>query len=239
MPIQSVGCLRLNGYENRTPRHTSENGPHRYVGDGIHDIWQFKRNVTNKQSAGFPLGHFPPEHLAKLFNEECALIGGLVIAWGQFDNELCSLFSRLLGYSYKTPTDERAKAVYFSSTNAKARRDAMVSLIKTIDDELCREWLNKAVGKAIVAAGKRNNIIHSEYFADIFDASGSYLKQNKPAAKISEVIRKNIQQQLIDAVSALADARFYMEFAFAATKGRESLEQTLMTYEPALRERGE
>ncbi|MGA7178139.1 MAG: hypothetical protein WBX11_00935 [Thiobacillaceae bacterium] len=129
-----------------------------------------KQGTTFK---GFPLGHFHPRHLANIFAEECALIGGLVIAWGQFDKELCNLFSRLLGFSYMEPTDKRAHAVFYSSTNSKARRDAMVSLIKMVDDPICREWLNTAIEKAGNAAEKRNNIIHSEYFADLLNPSDS------------------------------------------------------------------
>lgn len=174
-----------------------------------------------------------------MFREECALIGGLVIAWGQFDRELCNLFSRLLGFSPLEPPNKRAHAVFYASTNTKARRDALVSLIKTLDDPLCKEWLNTAVEKVSEAADKRNNIIHSEYFADLLNPSDSHLMQSRPATKKSEIKRDGIQQQIRDAISALDEARFYMEFAFAATHGRKNLEQALLLYEPALRERRE
>jgi hypothetical protein len=191
----------------------------------------------DKPFKDFPLGHFHPSHLARTFAEECALIGGLVIAWGQFDKELCNLFSRLLGFPLMQPTDRRAHALFYASTNTKARRDAMVSLIKMVDDPLCREWLTTAVEKAGDAGDKRNNIIHSEYFADLLDPSDSHLMQNKPATKKPEIKRNNIRQQITDAIVALDEARFYMEFAFAATHGKKNLEQALKTYEPALRER--
>jgi hypothetical protein len=55
----------------------------------------------------FPIGHMHATALAGRFTADCALIGGLVIAWGQFDRELCSLFGRLLGFSYLKPTDAR------------------------------------------------------------------------------------------------------------------------------------
>jgi hypothetical protein len=189
--------------------------------------------------AAFPLGHFDPQSLAQMFPQECALIGGLVIAWGQFDRQLCNLFSRLLGFPYMKPPDKRAEAVFYSSANAKARRDAMVSLIKLIDDKLCRDWLAFAVEKASEAADKRNNIIHSEYFADLSNPLDSHLMQSKPAAKNPEIKRPKIRQQIIDAITALGRAQYYMEFAFAATRGRESLEPMLKLYEQALHERRE
>jgi hypothetical protein len=95
----------------------------------------------------------------------------------------------------------------------------MVSLIKTIDDPLCREWLTTAMEKVANASDKRNNIIHSEYFADLADGSNNYLLQTTPARKNQEIKRNGIRQQLSDAVTALDDARYYMEFAFAATRG--------------------
>jgi len=139
--------------------------------------------MSDKKVKDFPLGYFHPSQLAGMFTDECALIGGLVIAWGQFDRELCNLFSRLLGFSYLEPPNKRAHAVFYASTNTKARRDAMAGLIKTLDDPLCKEWLNTAVEKAGDAADKRNNIIHSEYFADLLNPSDSYLMQHRPAAK--------------------------------------------------------
>ena len=187
----------------------------------------------------FPIGQMDPVHLAGRFTADCALIGGLIIAWGQFDNELCNLLSRLLGFSHLKPADERAHAIFYSSVNAKARRDTISALIKTVDDELCREWLSIALEKVAEATDKRNNIIHSEYFAHLQDPSDSHMLQIKPATKQGAVKREGIRHQIESAITALKDARFYMEFAYAATRGRKDLEETLELYEPALRARRE
>jgi hypothetical protein len=191
----------------------------------------------DKSFDGFPLGHFDPTHLAQDLAKECALIGGLVIAWGQFDQEVCNLFSRLLGFSGRKPTDKRAHAVFYSSTSPKARRDAMLSLAKLVDDELCRKWLIQAIEKVGDAGNKRNNIIHSEYFSNLANPTDSHLKQNSPAAKNPTITRTDIRRQINNAVIALREARFFMEFGYAATRGREDLEQALRLYEPALRQR--
>lgn len=196
-----------------------------------------QKRPIRKPANEFPLGHFDPAHLAKTFMVECSLIGGLVIAWGQLDREVAGLFNRLLGFDYMQPPDKRALALFYTSTNTKARRDWLTSLIKTIDDQLCREWLDRAVESIGDAAEKRNNVIHSEYFADLQDRSDSHMTQTTPARKNPEVVRHKILYQVQEAITAMDDARFYMEFAYCAVRSRDDLLQALAFYETALRKR--
>jgi hypothetical protein len=168
------------------------------------------------------------------------MIGGLIISWGQLDLELCSLFSRLLGFTHLKPPDSRAHDVFYSMQTFKPRENALKALANKVEEPLCRRWIEHAIETASKAADKRNTVVHSEYYASLTNHTLSKLLKQTPANRKSQVIERNgIRRQINDAIIAIDDTRFYLEFAYAATRGMEFLNQALKLYEPALIKRSD
>jgi hypothetical protein len=190
------------------------------------------REPPEAKPAPVPLGHFDHNALIQIFPHECALLGALTMLWGQFEVELCELMRRLSNTDKQT-----AEIIFFGTRNHKARRDLIAALVEEkVPDRDCQNWMHKALKEVKRAADKRNNLIHSEYFVEI-TKDRTFTKQRTPGRKNRQIVREKIIRQIEEAISAISEARFFMEFAFAATRGETALHQSLETYEPVLRER--
>ena len=89
----------------------------------------------------------------------------------------------------------------------------MTALVNRIEDPLCRQWIGTTLEKVASAAGKRNNVIHSDYFADLSRSTSGFLMQTKPARTKPQIRHNGIKQQIAGAIDALHEAHFYMGFA--------------------------
>lgn len=89
------------------------------------------------------------------FPEEMAELGALTAYWAYVEHTFCRVFGAIL------ENDEQAEAIFYASTNHKARRD-MVTVAakhKQMSDE-ARRYLDVALAALKEAADARNALLH-------------------------------------------------------------------------------